>query len=87
MNTFIDPSEPIFSIADIADKLKVHQRTLRIYDHAQILSPRRTQKNRRKYSLNDLKKMWVNKQIQRENIIKNSNRGRKPKSNNKKAGY
>ena len=127
MNTFIDPNEPIFSIADIADKLKVHQRTLRIYDHAQILSPRRTQKNRRKYSLNDLKKcelvlfltrnlamnlmgvklflylfdkynikieelnnlalkIGVNKQIQRENIIKNSNRGRKPKSNNKKAG-
>ena len=56
MNTSINPSEPIFSIADIADKLKIHQRTLRIYDSAQILSPKRTQKNRKKYSLNDLKK-------------------------------
>ena len=31
-------------------------------------------------------KIGINKQIQRENIIKNSNRGRKPKGNNKNAG-
>ena len=123
----IETNAAILPISVIASTLNVHQRTLRIYDSAQILSPKRTQKNRRKYSLNDLKKcelilfltrnlamnlmgaklflhlfdkydinikelnklalkIGISKQIQKENIIKNSNKGRKPKGNNKKAG-
>ena len=46
----------ILPISSIAAALNVHQRTLRIYDKEGILTPRRTDKNRRNYSLNDLER-------------------------------
>jgi len=46
----------ILPISAIAAALNVHQRTLRIYDTEGILSPKRTSKNRRNYSLDDLEK-------------------------------
>ena len=52
----IDTNIPILPIGAIAQSLNVHQRTLRIWDKAGILSPSRTDKNRRYYSLNDLEK-------------------------------
>lgn len=51
-----DPNSPMFPISVAADILKVHQRTLRIYDDENILVPGRTQKNRRQYSINDIEK-------------------------------
>lgn len=45
-----------FPINVIADTLKVHQRTLRIYDDEGILVPGRSGKNRRLYSLNNIEK-------------------------------
>jgi len=47
---------PILPISSIAITLNVTQRTLRIYDKEGILSPTRTAKNRRNYTLNDLEK-------------------------------
>lgn len=44
------------SISNFADILNVHQRTLRIWDKEGILVPRRTQKNRRYYSMEDIKR-------------------------------
>ena len=52
----IDKEKPIFPINIIADVLKVHRRTLRIYDEEKLLSPKRSPKNRRLYSINDLEK-------------------------------
>lgn len=52
----IDTSLAILPISAIAQALEVHQRTLRIYDAEGILSPKRTDKNRRNYSLDDLEK-------------------------------
>lgn len=49
-------TEPQFTIGDIAKKLNIHQRTLRIYDEEKILIPKRTKTNRRYYNLEDLKK-------------------------------
>ena len=46
----------ILPISSIASALNVHQRTLRIYDNEGILCPKRTDKNRRNYSLDDLEK-------------------------------
>lgn len=43
-------------IANLAEILGVHQRTLRIWDKEGILIPSRTGKNRRYYSLEDIKK-------------------------------
>lgn len=52
----LNTSLAILPISTIAAALNVHQRTLRIYDTEGILSPKRTDKNRRNYSLDDLEK-------------------------------
>lgn len=55
-NKTLNTSMAILPISAIAAALNVHQRTLRIYDNEGILSPKRTEKNRRNYSLDDLEK-------------------------------
>ncbi len=55
-NQKIDTTAAILPISSIASALNIHQRTLRIYDNEGILSPKRTEKNRRNYSLDDLEK-------------------------------
>lgn len=52
----INSSLAILPISSVAQALGVHQRTLRIYDKAGILTPKRTNKNRRNYSLDDLER-------------------------------
>lgn len=52
----INADKPMFPISVLADILQVHQRTLRIYDDANILVPSRSPKNRRLYSLNDIER-------------------------------
>ena len=44
------------STGSLAQVLKVHQRTLRIYDKQGILTPSRTAGDRRSYTLSDLEK-------------------------------
>jgi len=51
-----DQNKPMFPISVIADILKVHQRTLRIYDEEEILVPSRSPKNRRLYSFSDIER-------------------------------
>ena len=55
-NAGLDPEKPMFPISVVADILKVHQRTLRIYDDETILVPNRSPKNRRLYSFNDIER-------------------------------
>lgn len=50
----ISESKPMFPISIVAGELKVHQRTLRIYDDEGLLVPQRSPKGRRVYSLDDL---------------------------------
>lgn len=52
----LNPEKPMFPISVVADILRVHQRTLRIYDDESILSPQRTPKNRRLYSFSDIER-------------------------------
>lgn len=52
----IDLGTPVLPISVVAEHLKVHQRTLRIYDDEKILCPGRSPKNRRLYSFNDIEK-------------------------------
>ena len=56
MKSQIDNDKPMFPISVVADILKVHQRTLRIYDDEKILVPGRSAKNRRLYSINDIQR-------------------------------
>ena len=46
----------ILPISVIASALNVHQRTLRIYDTEGILIPKRSNKNRRNYCIDDIEK-------------------------------
>ena len=55
-NKSIDTNLAILPISSVAQALNVHQRTLRIYDKEGILTPQRTDKNRRNYTLDDLEK-------------------------------
>ncbi len=55
----IKSDAPILPISTVSEAIGVHQRTLRIYDNEGILCPKRTLKNRRSYSLNDLEKAKV----------------------------
>lgn len=55
-NKTVNTAMPILPISSVASALNVHQRTLRIYDSEGILCPKRTEKNRRNYSLDDLEK-------------------------------
>ncbi len=52
----LNPNKPMFPISVVADILKIHQRTLRIYDDENILVPSRSPKNRRLYSFNDIER-------------------------------
>lgn len=56
LSTELDVNKPMFPISVIADVLKVHQRTLRIYDEEELLSPSRSPKNRRLYSMKDIER-------------------------------
>jgi len=56
-NTYkLNPEKPMLPISMVANILKVHQRTLRIYDDENLLSPQRSLKNRRLYSFNDIER-------------------------------
>ncbi|MCR4881511.1 MAG: MerR family transcriptional regulator [bacterium] len=55
-SSFINPAAPIFPISIISEMIGVHQRTLRIYDEEGLLVPKRTEKNRRLYSMDDVER-------------------------------
>ncbi|MBD3239906.1 MAG: MerR family DNA-binding transcriptional regulator, partial [Chitinivibrionales bacterium] len=48
----IDPSKPYFTIGAVAEILGIKPRMLRVYEERGILTPSRTEGNRRLYSLN-----------------------------------
>jgi len=52
----LDTEKAIFPISVIAEILNVHQRTLRIYDEENLLSPNRSTKNRRLYSISEIER-------------------------------
>ena len=55
-NSLLDTTAPILPIGTVAITLGISQRMLRIYDQENILSPKRSAKNRRNYSLDDIER-------------------------------
>jgi MerR family transcriptional regulator/heat shock protein HspR len=51
----VESDRPIFPISEVAQQLKVHPRTLRIYDEEKILCPERSPRKRRLYSINNIR--------------------------------
>lgn len=52
----VDLNFPSLPISIVAETLNVHVRTLRIYDKEGILKPKRSNLNRRLYTLNDVER-------------------------------
>lgn len=55
-----DPSRPVYVISVAASMVRVHPRTLRIYEDEGLVAPARTPTNIRLYSENDIRRvMWI----------------------------
>jgi MerR family transcriptional regulator/heat shock protein HspR len=55
-----DPSLPCYVISVAASMVRVHPRTLRIYEEEGFLAPARTPSNIRLYSENDIRRvLWI----------------------------
>jgi len=52
-----DKDEPLFTISVVADMVKVHPQTLRIYERAGLVKPSRTDGNTRLYSERDIQQV------------------------------
>ena len=55
-----DPERPVYVISVAAELVRVHPRTLRIYELEGLLCPARTRTNIRLYSENDIRRvLWI----------------------------
>jgi MerR family transcriptional regulator/heat shock protein HspR len=55
-----DPARPVYVISVAAEMVRVHPRTLRIYEVEGLLCPARTRTNIRLYSENDIRRvLWI----------------------------
>ena len=55
-----DPERPVYVISVAAELVRVHPRTLRIYEVEGLLCPARTRTNIRLYSENDIRRvLWI----------------------------
>jgi len=55
-----DPSRPCYVISVAASMVRVHPRTLRLYEEEGFLAPARTPTNIRLYSENDIRRvLWI----------------------------
>ena len=55
-----DPTRPVYVISVAASMVRVHPRTLRIYEDEGLLCPARTPTNIRLYSENDIRRvLWI----------------------------
>lgn len=55
-----DPTRPVYVISVAAELVRVHPRTLRIYEVEGLLCPARTRTNIRLYSENDIRRVtWI----------------------------
>jgi MerR family transcriptional regulator/heat shock protein HspR len=55
-----DPSRPVYVISVAAELVRVHPRTLRIYELEGLVCPARTRSNIRLYSENDVRRvLWI----------------------------
>jgi len=52
-----DKDKPLYTIGVIAEMLKVHPQTLRVYEREGLVKPKRTSRNTRLYSDNDVERL------------------------------
>jgi len=62
----INPKEPVYVISVAAKLVGLHEQTLRLYEKKGLVKPKRTKKNTRLYSLEDLKRLMLIKFLTQE---------------------
>ena|SRR3989344_4351295 len=62
----MDKNEPILTISIAAKLLKLHPRTLMLYEKEKLTTPHRTQTKRRLFSVNDLDELQFVKHLTQE---------------------
>ena len=65
----IDLDKPIFTLSVASEILDVHPRTLMMYEHLRMISPKRTVTNRRRYSRRDVMKLQAIQTLSREHHV------------------
>src|SRR5580693_6255516 len=65
----IDLDKPIFTLSVAAEILETHPRTLMMYEHLNMIKPKRTATNRRRYSQRDLMKLQAIQTLTRKHGV------------------
>src|SRR5260370_11618211 len=65
----IDLDKPIFTLSVASEILEVHPRTLMMYEHLNMIQPKRTVTNRRRYSRRNLLKLQAIQTPTREHHV------------------
>ena len=65
----IDLDKPIFTLSVASEILEVHPRTLMMYEHLNMIQPKRTVTNRRRYSRRDVMKLQAIQTLTREHHV------------------
>src|SRR6266851_1431972 len=64
-----DLDKPIITLSVASEILEVHPRTLMMYEHLRMISPKRTVTNRRRYSRRDVMKLQAIQTLTREHRV------------------
>jgi MerR family transcriptional regulator, heat shock protein HspR len=65
----IDLDKPIFTLSVASEILETHPRTLMMYEHLNMIHPKRTVTNRRRYSRRDVMKLQAIQTLTREHRV------------------
>src|SRR5437763_16414873 len=67
--TNIHLDKPIYTLSVASEILETHPRTLMMYEHLNMIKPKRTVTNRRRYSQRDLMKLQANQTLTRKHGV------------------
>jgi MerR family transcriptional regulator/heat shock protein HspR len=67
--TGIDLDKPIYTLSVASEILETHPRTLMMYEHLNMIKPKRTVTNRRRYSQRDLMKLQAIQTLTRKHGV------------------
>ena len=65
----IDLDKPIFTLSVASEILETHPRTLMMYEHLDMIHPKRTVTNRRRYSRRDVMKLQAIQTLTRQHGV------------------
>ncbi len=62
----VDIDKPIYTLGVASEMLQSHPRTLMVYEHLEMVKPKRTTTNRRRYSPRDVMKLQAIQKLTRK---------------------